>query len=230
MPRTLAGGPWISLGEASAMLGITPPTLRRWADEGRVPVFTTPGGHRRFSRAAISALLPADRARRPSLARLGASPERIARLYRTHHWASDRAQTQWIDGLTAEERAIFRDRGRELVAVLLSYLDTEDESTASARLQSAKQLAAAYGREVAALGRSMTEAVQSFLRFRSPFTEALAATARRRGLDTREATGLLSQAEAATDTLLVALMTGHALAAVERSVVGKRAPRGAVEP
>ena len=212
------GARWIGLGEASAMLGIAPPTLRRWADDGRIPVFTTPGGHRRFSRAAITALLPADRAHRPTLARLGASPERIARSYRGLHGAGDPAHASWIDGLSPERRIIFRDRGRELVAVLLVYLDAPDAAAAKVRLQDAKRLAAAYGREVAELGWSMTEAVESFLQFRAPFTEALAAVARRRGLDTREATDLLSDAEAATDSLLVALVTGHSLAAGERDV------------
>ena len=60
----------------------------------------------------------------------------------------------------------------------------------------------------------MTEAVQTFLQFRTPFTNQLAATARRRGLDTREATALLMSAEAAMDELLVATMTGHSLAEV----------------
>jgi predicted nucleic acid-binding protein len=58
----------------------------------------------------------------------------------------------------------------------------------------------------------MTEAVQTFIQFRSPFVAQLAATSRRRGLDTREATALLMAAEAAMDNLLVATMTGHSLA------------------
>src|SRR5450756_1868202 len=71
-PDTRSSTTWIGLGEASRLLGIAPGTLRRWADEGRIPVFTTPGGHRRFARSTLSALLPAARTHRPSLARLGA--------------------------------------------------------------------------------------------------------------------------------------------------------------
>jgi hypothetical protein len=63
---------------------------------------------------------------------------------------------------------------------------------------------------VAALGASLTEAVEGFLRFRSPFINELAGMARRRRLDTREATALMVEAEAAMDRLLVAFMSGHA--------------------
>ncbi|HUG28889.1 MAG TPA: helix-turn-helix domain-containing protein, partial [Candidatus Limnocylindria bacterium] len=56
---------WIGLSAASRVLGVSPATLRRWSDAGRLRVFTTPGGHRRFSRSALERLLPADRSRRP---------------------------------------------------------------------------------------------------------------------------------------------------------------------
>ncbi|OQY95650.1 MAG: hypothetical protein B6D41_05770 [Chloroflexi bacterium UTCFX4] len=39
---------WLPLRKASRKLGVTAATLRGWADEGRVPSYRTPGGHRRF--------------------------------------------------------------------------------------------------------------------------------------------------------------------------------------
>ncbi|TAH51911.1 MAG: MerR family DNA-binding transcriptional regulator [Chloroflexota bacterium] len=39
---------WLSLREASRRMGVSPATLRGWADEGRVESYRTPGGHRRF--------------------------------------------------------------------------------------------------------------------------------------------------------------------------------------
>jgi phage gp36-like protein len=51
--------------------------------------------------------------------------------------------------------------------------------------------------------------VELFLRFRSSFVGELAGVARRRHLDTREATALLVEAESAMDRLLVALMHGY---------------------
>ena len=55
----------------------------------------------------------------------------------------------------------------------------------------------------------MSDTVEGFLRFRKPFVDELAILARRRRLDTREATTLLADAESARDRLLVALMIGH---------------------
>lgn len=207
------------------MLGIAPGTLRRWADAGRLPVFTTPGGHRRFSRSALTGLLPTERIRRPTLATLGASPERIARAYRARRRRPAPA-TRWIDTLTEQDRREFRSRGQVLVARLLDHLDADEEAHAAVRLQEAEQLAAAYGRQMATLGSSLSEAVQGFLRFRSPFVDELAAIARRRGLDTREATALLADAERAMDRLLVAMMTGHSLGtgARRRSSRPRRTP------
>jgi len=50
---------WLTIREASALVGVSVATLRRWCDAGRVHVFTTPGGHRRFDRADVLELLPA---------------------------------------------------------------------------------------------------------------------------------------------------------------------------
>ena len=42
------------------MFGVTVTTVAKWADDGKVPFFTTPGGQRRFRPADVAALLPAD--------------------------------------------------------------------------------------------------------------------------------------------------------------------------
>ena len=85
-PRVTDAAPaaprWLSLGPASRMVGVDPDTLRRWADEGRIEAYVTPGGHRRFDRQTIEALVSARRAGSRPLASLGASPERLTRAYR----------------------------------------------------------------------------------------------------------------------------------------------------
>ena len=110
--------------------------------------------------------------------------------------------------LPEADRQLFRERGRHMVECLLAHLDAEAPAPAMANLHEAAGHAAEYGASTAALGASLSEGVQTFLRFRAPFIAELAATARKRGLDTREATGLLVDAESAFDELLLAFMEG----------------------
>ena len=104
---------WIGLAQASRLLGVSPGTLRRWSDAGRIRVFTTPGGHRRFSQAALSRLLPADRMKRPSLASAGLTSSRIVRSYRRARRGAE-PELPWVLTLSDEQRLIFRERGRLL--------------------------------------------------------------------------------------------------------------------
>ncbi|HMI49264.1 MAG TPA: helix-turn-helix domain-containing protein [Gemmatimonadaceae bacterium] len=47
----------LSPKDAAAILGVHEDTLKRWADEGKVECWTTPGGWRRFAREDVEALL-----------------------------------------------------------------------------------------------------------------------------------------------------------------------------
>ena len=220
---------WVSLSEASRVLGVSPATLRRWSDAGRLRVFTTPGGHRRFSRAGLERLLPADRSRRPSIGGGGLTPSRIARTYRR---ASREAAPElpWVLKLTDEQRLLFRERGHVLAASLLQHLDATQPAAAAHHLKEASGSAAEYGRVAAALGLSLSQTVEGFLRFRAPFHHELAVAARRRGFDTAETTDLLETAERAMDRLLVATMSGHGLAVRRRQRVVSATVRAAEDP
>jgi excisionase family DNA binding protein len=52
---------WLTLGQAARFLGVAQSTIRKWSDQGRLPAFYTPGGHRRFQRAHLEAFV--DRSR-----------------------------------------------------------------------------------------------------------------------------------------------------------------------
>jgi excisionase family DNA binding protein len=49
--------PWLTSGEVAALLGVTDRTVANWANAGRIPHFTTPGGHRRFRADAVYAIV-----------------------------------------------------------------------------------------------------------------------------------------------------------------------------
>jgi excisionase family DNA binding protein len=48
---------WLTLGQAARYLGVAQSTIRKWSDSGRVPVFKTPGRHRRYRRGDLDAFL-----------------------------------------------------------------------------------------------------------------------------------------------------------------------------
>jgi hypothetical protein len=111
--------------------------------------------------------------------------------------------------LNDEQRSLFRERGQILATRLLLYLDAPTDEAARGHLAEASVTASEYGRVAAGVGLSLSQTVEGFLRFRTPFHHELALAARRRGFNTGETTDLLETAERAIDRLLVATMTGH---------------------
>ena len=47
---------YLTPSQAARILHVSPKTVDRWADQGRIPCVVTLGGHRRFSREAILAV------------------------------------------------------------------------------------------------------------------------------------------------------------------------------
>jgi len=46
---------YMTPGEVAVVLHVSPKTVNRWANEGRIPCIVTLGGHRRFHRDAVDA-------------------------------------------------------------------------------------------------------------------------------------------------------------------------------
>jgi len=194
---------WLSLGPASRLVGVDPDTLRRWADEGRVEAYVTPGGHRRFDRRAMEALVASRRSGSRPLASLGASPERLTRAYQ-RRYARD-AATLPASAWAGVERERYRDGGRQLVEALVANLDAAP-ADASGRERSeaeAKALVDELAVRLAASGTSLTEAVGLFVAARQPFLNELTGLGRRRALDAARLAALYEQASGLLDRLLV---------------------------
>src|SRR5712692_4785401 len=165
-PARAGRSPWLSLGEASHLLGITPATLRRWADHGDVATFVTPGGHRRFPRTVIEALVPQPRHRRPPLTGLGAAAKRMAQVYKRARPVGQSGSTPWLAALSDVQRTEFRERGQRLLAMLLEHLNEESAHRSPDKLAEATTAASEYGHRAAALGASLSETVEACVRVR----------------------------------------------------------------
>lgn len=207
------GAALLALGPAARLVGVDPDTLRRWADDGRVEVSVTPGGHRRFHRHSLERLLRASPAERATLARLGATPQRLTAAYRRTYRPVRSTATAHVRAVPEDERAAWRDAGRELVACLVRHLDAPDEAERAAALTQASELAAALGGRLARSGSSLTEAVALFVAARRPFLTELGSLARRRSLDARQLAVLFDASSGALDHCLLRFIEGHRSAA-----------------
>ncbi len=58
----MMAAPPLTIGEAARILGVSVETLRRWDADGKIDAVRTPGGQRRFVRAAVERLLAGDAA------------------------------------------------------------------------------------------------------------------------------------------------------------------------
>lgn len=200
---------WLSLGPAARFIGVDPDTLRRWADAGRVDVYTTPGGHRRFERRALERVRATRHGHVLPLASLGATPERLSRAYRRSYLAQGGAR-QVAPGPAADREA-YRQDGRRLVEALLAYLDAEPSNArARARAETeAAELVDDLGRRLAEHGVGLTEAVGQFVVARRPFLTELAGIGRRRTLDPAHLASLYEDASAVLDRLLLRFIAAH---------------------
>lgn len=211
---------WLSVHEASAMLGVSPATLRRWSAAGEVEAFTTPGGHRRFALSTLQALLPHPSDAPVRLAPLGESPDRMVRVLRRHARAAVRSSA-WLRGLDAAALDKLRVSGRGVVVALVEHLDAttrEGRADALARAEAAAELQGVLACE---RGGSIAELVVVFLRFRTLFVSELAAAAVRHGLGAGDSLALVTRGGEAADRALAAMVAAH-----DRHAAGQGASGG----
>jgi len=206
---------WLSLGEASRLLGVNESTLRRWADAGLVQTFRTPGGHRRFAALDLRRIIDAageDLIDGPAFD--GEAVERIRARLRE----ADGAQRGWLDRLSPEARTQLAKLGRRTVGLVERYLTVTAAETADREAieTAATALGGGYAAVLRDAGVRLTEAVSAFAYFRRGMDEAVRAYGSSHGLSIDATAGLWERVAVLEDHLLVGL-TG----AYEREVAGR---------
>jgi excisionase family DNA binding protein len=201
--------PWLPLGVASRLVGVGHDTLRRWADSGRVQSYQTPGGHRRFLRSSLEAMINAPRRARYGMERLPDSRQTMAgelhrRMQRVGH-----ADQPWQARLTAEQRTEFRRWGQRTFDLVIEYVAASKRAERQLLIGEAEKMGALYGAEASRAGLTLAETIEAFLYFRSPVLDAIVGQLRRRSAEVSEVTAAFHEANAAIDSVLVALMSSH---------------------
>ncbi len=199
-----AGDRWLSLGQACRVLGVDESTLRRWADSGHVRAFRTPGGHRRFAESEIQAFLSGrghDGQRYRELGDLA-----VSRIRRQLHRRPVR-EASWYTTVDETGRERLRPLGRRVAALAAEYLGRR--SRRAGLLEDARGLGHEYGRELAASGLPLAQAVEAFIFFRRSLDNATKQASQRHGLSASDALGACEQVIALADQVLVGLTQAY---------------------
>jgi excisionase family DNA binding protein len=201
--------PWLALGAASRLVGVGPDTLRRWADSGKVQSYQTPGGHRRFLRSSLEAMINAPRRHRYGMERLADSAgTMVGELHRRMQRAGYSGQP-WQSRLSAEQRDDFRRWGGKTFNLVIEYVAASKRAERQLLLEEAEKMGALYGAEASKAGLSLAETVEAFLFFRSPVLEAITGHLRRRAAEVSDVTSAFREANQAIDQVLVALVSSY---------------------
>ena len=200
---------WLALGAASRLLGVAPDTLRRWADSGRVESFTTPGGHRRFLRSSLEAVINAPRRHRYGVERITGSAGTISGDVHRRLSGVGLAAQPWHERLSVEQRDDFRRWGQRTFNLILEYVAAGKRAERTLLLGEAEKMGALYGSEASKAGLTLAEAVEAFLFYRTPVLEAIASHLRRRAAELADLTAAYREANAAIDGVLTALVGSY---------------------
>lgn len=200
---------WLSLQEASRLLGVSTSTVRRWGDGGKLRMSRTAGGHRRFPRSAVASarFVPDHWA--------SAGSDSVPRRAESHvaaSWGVDRQQLAcqaWrprLTSSTSSER--MRGLGQRLLGLLLQYV--HDRAVDTRFLAEARAVGETYGREARTAGGSLHDVVEAFLFFRRSFSKLAAPLP---GLtpptELTEAVTLYSRMDHFMDAILLGAIAGY---------------------
>jgi excisionase family DNA binding protein len=191
---------WLTLGNASRILGVDQSTLRRWADAGQIRAFRTPGGHRRFAETDVQAILSGQayrpRGRPDDLGTLA-----LARIRRQLQRGPVH-DAPWHIEAGEQERERMRALGRRLVTFVSDYLSGRGRRGGRGE---AREIGHEYGRELARAGLSLRQTLEAFTFFRRSLDQATRHVAQKTGLSPEETLAHHEQIMSLADEVLLGI-------------------------
>lgn len=163
---------WLTLKDASDVLGVHFTTLRTWADNGEIQVFRTPGGHRRFSVTDLRRFLK-ERVEREVNAEPPSVIENAIQQVQTEMAKLPHEQLPWRYALEDEAQIMRRNRGQQLFALALSYVMKPMQRERI--LAEGHRLGEEYGREAYQNGVNLADSGRAVRFFRNQLVQAVRA-------------------------------------------------------
>lgn len=161
---------WLGIQAASDLLGVDKTTLRRWSDAGKLPVFLTPGGHRRYAEDDLRTF--AQGAQGPRRLTSDALTRASLSRYRHEGYVTEVRRRPWYGDYDADSVAAHRTRGLAMVTLAVRYVAARQDDRPTILVE-ACAVAAEYGRDSARHGLGVADAVQMYLRARTPILQGV---------------------------------------------------------
>jgi excisionase family DNA binding protein len=199
-----AEGNWLSIDAACKLLGVDQSTLRRWSDSGKIPVFRTPGGHRRYNEDDLRALVRGEPRRRRVSRQVLTSMSMSAYEHDYIRQAQSRPWYRAYDQRTLDE---LRPLGRRMVDLTIRYISGRGDR--SDIVAESREIGHAYGCCSARVGLSTSEALEAFLFFRTPVVQAVTHYIEDENVPTRRAARITSELTHFLDSVLIETIRSH---------------------
>lgn len=196
---------WLSLKETAELLGVHPTTVRVWGDKGELPMQRTPGGHRRFSRAAVEARAVDNQAQLNGAELIIQIMLGKARLELINGSLTEEI---WYGRLSADTKQKHSEIGHRLLQTTIQYLSGQISE------EDVKRKTTAIGQDYARLGRetglSLAESTRAYLYFREFLSQTIYDMAYATGVQSPTDWGeLRRQIIFLTNELLLAIVTAY---------------------
>jgi excisionase family DNA binding protein len=192
---------WLELGEAAQLLGVHFTTLRRWANDGQVPCYRTPGGQRRFKESELRGFLDSLRTRDVVLPGLASLPPAYATL------DVGVAGEPWAGKFDAAQRSALRSEGRQMMAVLMQYATRGNGGEVF--LEEGRRMAGDYGRLCRLAGLSLVETAHAFVRVRRSIMDSVYEAGSLAGSPDAETWRLYDRMNHFLDSMLLATLEAY---------------------
>ena len=161
---------WLSLTQASKVLGVHQTTLRRWADSGSIPCFRTPGGHRRFQAGDLATWMEG----RQTTALTPQTETLVENIVGfTRHEIAERhvSKEAWYVAFgRSDDRQHMRETGRRLMGLAIQYVGRT--SNRQPVLREGRRIGSFYGQQCAQHRVSLIDTMRAFFFFRESLLRA----------------------------------------------------------
>lgn len=204
-PRLEEARRWLSIDAACKLIGVDQSTLRRWSDSGKIPVFRTPGGHRRYSEDDLNAFLSGDSRPRRRMSRQLLTDMSLAGYEPDYLDAASRHS--WYQAYDDQTLHDFRQLGRQMVELTMGYISGRGDRQEI--LHESRDIGREYGQRSADAGLSPAEALEAFLFFRQPVFNAVNRYIEEEKLGSRRSCRIMSELRQYMDEVLLTTIQAH---------------------